>query len=65
MSEQLTAQQAADMLGYHVNHLYRLLNSGDVKGTRWGGKVWMIDRQEVARIKGLQDEYGRLHKGQR
>jgi excisionase family DNA binding protein len=65
MAENLTAQQAADMLGYHINHLYRLLKDGTVKGTRWGGKVWMIDRAEVARVKALQDEHGRVHKGQR
>ena len=65
MAENLTAQQAADILGYHINHLYRLLKDGTIKGTRWGGKVWMIDRAEVVRIKALQDEYGRLHKGQR
>lgn len=52
------------MLGYHLNHLYRLLRSGVVKGKRWGGKVWMIERSEVERVKALQDEYGRLHKGQ-
>ena len=65
MSEKLTAQQAADELGYHVNHLYRLLARGTVRGTRWGGKVWMIDRGEVDRVKALQDEHGRLWKGQR
>lgn len=63
MSDKLTAQQAADALGYHVNYLYKLLNEGTVKGQRWG-REWMIDRKEVDRIKALQDERGRLSTGQ-
>lgn len=61
----LTADQAAQELGYHLNHLYRLLAAGTVKGEKLGGKVWMISRREVQRVKSLQDEQGRLHEGQR
>ena len=61
----LTADQAAQELGYHLNHLYRLLAEGAVKGEKLGGKVWMISPQEVQRVKSLQDEQGRLHKGER
>jgi hypothetical protein len=59
MSDQrLTAQQAANALGYHINHLYRLLKAGAIKGERFSG-VWAIDPREVERVKNLQDEYGR------
>jgi len=61
----LTAEQAATELGYHLNHLYRLLADKTVKGEKWGGKAWMISRKEIERVKSLQDEYGRLHKGER
>lgn len=64
MEQKLTAQQAAEALGYHINYLYRLLKEGEVKGQRWG-REWMIDRAEVARVRSLQDEHGRLPKGQR
>jgi excisionase family DNA binding protein len=57
----LTAQQTADELGYHVRHLYRLLNNGTIRGERFN-QVWMIDRQEVERIKALQGPGGRLPK---
>ena len=60
MRDFLTAAQAAQKLGYHLNHLYRLLASGTVKGEKWGGKAWMIQRDEVERIRALQDEHGRL-----
>lgn len=63
MNDKMTAQQAADALGYHVNYLYKLLGEGRVKGQRWG-REWVIDGAEVKRIKALQDERGRLSKGQ-
>jgi len=65
VSNVLTADKAAQELGYHVGHLYRLLAAGDVRGQKWAGRVWMIDRREVERVKALQDENGRLLKGQR
>ena len=59
MERPLTTQEAADRLGYHPNHLRRLLRTGKVKGERIG-QVWLIDRQEVERIKALQGPGGRL-----
>ena len=64
MAEKLTAQQTAELLGYHVNHVYRLLKEGTLKGEQFN-RVWIIDRQEVERVKSLQDEHGRVWKGQR
>ena len=61
MSEPLTVEEAADQLGYHTHHVYRLLRSGRLEGRRFSG-VWMIDRQEVERIKALQGPGGRLPK---
>lgn len=59
MDTPLTAHEAADELGYHVDHLYRLLGQGTVKGRQFN-RVWMIDRQEVERVKALQGPGGRL-----
>jgi excisionase family DNA binding protein len=61
MDRSLTAQEAAGCLGYNVKHLYRLLNSGKVKGQRVG-HIWLIDPQEVERVKSLQGAGGRLPK---
>ena len=55
----MTAKEAAAQLGYHLDYLYRLLQQGKVHGRRWG-REWMIDAEEVRRVKALQDEYGRL-----
>ncbi len=63
MARSLTAQEAADRLGCNVKHLYRLLNSDKVKGQRVG-HIWLIDPQEVERIKSLQGPDGRLPKSE-
>jgi len=61
MSDVLTAREAADELGYHINHLYELLRSGTVQAQQFN-RVWMIERQEVERVKALQGPGGRLPK---
>lgn len=63
MERPLTVDQAAGRLGYHPDHLRRLLRQGTVKGEHFN-QVWMIDPAEVERIKALQGEGGRLPKGQ-
>jgi excisionase family DNA binding protein len=60
MSEMLTAQEAADALGYHIDHLYRLLRAGTIPAERFSG-VWAISRTEVERIKALQSKGGRFY----
>ena len=58
MDGPLTAEQAAHELGYHPDHLYRLLKSGVVKGEQFN-RVWIIPSSEVERIKARQDQHGR------
>ena len=59
MERPLTVEEAAKQLGYHPDHVRLLLRTGRVKGERIG-QVWLIDRQEVERIKALQGPKGRL-----
>jgi hypothetical protein len=63
MDRPLTATEAADQLGYNIHHLYKLLRNGIVKGERFN-QSWMIDRQEVERIRALQGPGGRLPKSE-
>jgi hypothetical protein len=63
MDRLLTAKEAADELGYNIHHLYKLLRNGTVKGERFN-QSWIIDRQEVERIKALQGPGGRLPKSE-
>ena len=47
MSEDwLTTQQAAELSGYHSNHLRRLLRSGEIEGRKWG-QSWQISRNSL------------------
>jgi len=46
MDRPLTAPEAAELLGYHQDHLRRLLKAGTVKGEQVSGR-WLIPRQEV------------------
>jgi len=55
----LTTKQAAERLGYSVDHVYRLLKARVIRGRRWG-REWMIPTDEVQRVKALQDDHGRL-----
>ena len=61
MDETLTAQEAADILGYHPTYFRELLRKGTVKGRQFN-RVWMVDPAEVERIKTLQGPGGRLPK---
>jgi excisionase family DNA binding protein len=63
MERPLTAQEAADALGYNVKHLYRLLRSGKVRGER-AGHIWLISREEVERTRARQGPGGRLPKSE-
>jgi len=62
MSDKLTAQQAADELGYNVRHMQRLLRLGAIKAERFN-RSWVIDESEVERVKSEQDDNGRYWHG--
>jgi excisionase family DNA binding protein len=47
MSDYLTTQQAAVLLGYDPGHVRRLLEQGKLVGQRWG-RDWQIERASVA-----------------
>ncbi len=62
MVERITVKQAAGILGYHPNHVYRLLRDGTLKGEQFN-RVWIVDRQDAVRLKSEQDDNGRLPRG--
>lgn len=44
----MTAREAMDALGIGKNLMYRLLNNGEIKAVRVGGKVWRISRKSLS-----------------
>ena len=61
MEKWFTVKEAARLLGYHPNHLRRLLRKGAVNGRKQRNGHWKISRREVARILELQTERGRYY----
>lgn len=44
----MTAREAMEALGIGKNLMYRLLNDGEIKAVRVGGKVWRISRKSLS-----------------
>lgn len=44
----MTAKEAMEALGIGKNLMYKLLNTGEVKAVRVGGKVWRISRKSLS-----------------
>jgi excisionase family DNA binding protein len=47
----LSVKEAAEALGVHTNHVYRLIWRGELKAARLGGRV-IIPRRELERLLG-------------
>ena len=42
----LTTQQAADLTGYHRDHVRRLILAGKIKAQKWG-RDWQVDQVDL------------------
>ena len=42
----ITTAKAAELTGYTLRHLHRLLRLGDVKGRKWG-REWQVSRSSL------------------
>jgi len=68
LPDYLTTDEAADISGYHVNYIRKLVRAGKVKADKKG--VWLIYRADLMRyleeMKALGSEkfnWHRLHEG--
>ncbi len=43
----LTIDEAMDLLKIGRNHVYKLLNSGEIKGFKLGTKNWKIPKESI------------------
>jgi len=67
MTEWITVPEAAELSGYHENHLRRLIRAGDIAAEKRGGH-WWVDRKSVetylAKAKKADDDrYGPKDRG--
>lgn len=51
MNQKLTVRQAAETLGYHPDHVRRLLRAGVIKAEKADDLVWLIDQEEINRAR--------------
>lgn len=54
----ITTAEAAELSGYHAEHLRELLRSGKVRGRKFGRLVWQVDRQSLKKHMELMRERG-------
>ena len=52
--DMLSPRECMEALGIGKNTMYRLLNTGEIKATRVGGKMWRISRKALS-------EYAKNH----
>ena len=46
LADYITTEEAADLSGYHVNYIRRIMRQGKIKG-RKAGIVWLIERPSL------------------
>lgn len=46
--DMLTPREAMEALGIGKTTMYRLLNTGEIKAARVGGKIWRISRKALS-----------------
>ena len=44
--EWLTTEQAAELSGYHIVHIRRLLRAGEIEGRKWG-QAWQVSHTSL------------------
>jgi len=57
--DSITVEEAAEILGYHTDHVYRLLRQGRLDGQKFGNG-WVVSVSSVAETKARQDDSGRV-----
>jgi len=56
MATELSVREAAELTGYNPDHIYRLLESGKVRG-RKVVTVWLVDRDSIlAYLERMKDD---------
>lgn len=59
ISEMLNAKASAEYLGYHKEHVRRLIREGKLKGIRFGERQYAVSLTELDRFRSTRREYAR------
>lgn len=51
LAELITPRDAAGELGFNINSIYRMIETGKIEAVRVGKKQWLITRASLAKYK--------------
>lgn len=58
MGDNLTTEEAAQLLGYSLTYVQHMLRRGTLRGEKFG-RTWIVPRSAVERMKAAQSPKGR------
>ena len=59
LEDWLTAQEAANLSGYHLEHIRRLIRAGELDARKWGKITWMVNRESLLAYMSEMEQEGR------
>ena len=51
LSEFITPSEAAELLDFNINSIYRMIASGKLDGLKFGKKQWLVSKKSVEQYK--------------
>ena len=54
----INVEEAAELLGYHPEHVRRLARQGELPAVKVGNRVWCFSRAELAKWKAQRPKPG-------
>lgn len=43
----LTVKEAAELSGYNLEHIRRLIRAGEIQAQKWGNLSWMVNKPSL------------------
>jgi len=56
-TEWITTTQAANISGYHIEYIRRLIRSGQISAQKWG-REWMVSRKSLQEYLAIEKKPG-------
>ena len=51
LAEFMTTQEAAKILGFHIQSIRHMIRTGKLEGLKIGGKTWLVSKKSVEKYK--------------
>ena len=60
LKDYMTTEEAAKSLGFHIDHIRRMLRLGDLEGEKISGQSWLVLRKSVIDYKKKTEGLGKF-----